>query len=526
MTNLINNGFSVNSAAEEVSTNLSTTKETIRGIYYRMIEHPNRTHGNSVFSDEEENALTALLEARSLCRQPMSRMAFIDFATTVFHEINGPSEWTAEKWYDGFISRHSDRLCRRATKAISKARISPVTYESVCLWVEAYGKYMKDKGYKFQNVMNVDEMRIKLQNDNSQSTVLESTLVARPGEVKGDRSKHASFLSFVVATGEQVMDVLILPLEFGNLQLEDPDAQYGFNNKTPVILLFSDTGFLTETQWIPILTELAQRWKILHPRIKPFLLLDNLGTHKTFDVLHHCYNCGIDGFPFPANTTHFLQPLDDVLFANLKNTIVRLYRAKKSFSLDLLGSLGKELVPVALEARNCLTPALIQSAFCRTGIYPFDKEKIWEKAKLNVAAPLDETDPQNAAINLLVRLFRSSATSGPVGMAAVKPKKFLKLDQPYSLNQLFTAQQKELEEKEAAAAEKVTAKALKLEAQEAKKRAKAEEKDGKQCQAIPTTPVVHPCGSPAATGSPVCDVETTESVLDVRKTVRNSLMTM
>ncbi|ORY13667.1 hypothetical protein BCR33DRAFT_751832 [Rhizoclosmatium globosum] len=86
MTNLINNGFSVNSAAEEVSTNLSTTKETIRGIYYRMIEHPNRTHGNSVFSDEEENALTALLEARSLCRQPMSRMAFIDFATTVFNE--------------------------------------------------------------------------------------------------------------------------------------------------------------------------------------------------------------------------------------------------------------------------------------------------------------------------------------------------------------------------------------------------------------------------------------------------------
>ncbi|KAJ3050405.1 hypothetical protein HDU99_008670, partial [Rhizoclosmatium hyalinum] len=119
----------------------------IRGVYYQMLEHPDRTHGNSVFSDEYETAITALIEGRFL----------------------------------------SDRIWLRSTKAISKAQISEVTYESVKLWVEEYEAYMKEKGYKFQNVMNVDEMRIKLQKDNSQSRKLESTLIARPGEVKGGR---------------------------------------------------------------------------------------------------------------------------------------------------------------------------------------------------------------------------------------------------------------------------------------------------------------------------------------------------
>ncbi|ORY20760.1 hypothetical protein BCR33DRAFT_818007 [Rhizoclosmatium globosum] len=200
-------------------------------------------------------------------------------------------------------------LSGQLRSAISKAQISKFTYKSVKLWVEGYEAYMKVKGYKFQNVMNVDKMRIKLQNSNSQSRNLKRTLIARSGEIKGGKSKHASFILFVVATGERVMDVLILPLEFGNLQLEDHDARFGLNNKTQVILLFSET----------------------------------------------------DGFPFPANTTHFLRPLDNVLFANLKNTIVRLYRTKTSYSQNLLGSLGKELVPIALEARYCLKPELIHT---------------------------------------------------------------------------------------------------------------------------------------------------------------------
>ncbi|ORY43352.1 hypothetical protein BCR33DRAFT_785728 [Rhizoclosmatium globosum] len=112
-----------------------------------MEKHPDRSHGNQIFSDEFESALTAFLEARSMISQPMTPTDFISYVTKTCAEIYGPSEWSAASWYPGFMACHQNQVLVRNTKAISKSRKNPITYESIKLWNEAYPAYMKEKGY-------------------------------------------------------------------------------------------------------------------------------------------------------------------------------------------------------------------------------------------------------------------------------------------------------------------------------------------------------------------------------------------
>ncbi|ORY42460.1 hypothetical protein BCR33DRAFT_295503 [Rhizoclosmatium globosum] len=151
---------------------------------------------------------------------------------------------------------------------------------------------------------------------NFQLYMLRAILTAfnsRPAVKTGTRSKKVSFIPYVTAAGERILDVLVLPINRGNLQIHDPDAGRRQKDITPMRIVFSETGFLSEKQWLPVLAELKASWNIFHPGLTPALLMDNLGVHKTTEALDFCLNLGIQGFFLPANNTHLLQPLDDVI---------------------------------------------------------------------------------------------------------------------------------------------------------------------------------------------------------------------
>jgi len=67
--------------------------------------------------------------------------------------------------------------------------------------------------------------------------------------------------------------------------------------------------------------------------------------------------------------------------------------------------LGKLLIKVAQEARQVITPAVIQKSFERTGIVPWNPQLILERAKLNVGKiPKDNilaNDHYDGLVNLV-----------------------------------------------------------------------------------------------------------------------------
>ncbi|KAI9332508.1 hypothetical protein BDR26DRAFT_995071 [Obelidium mucronatum] len=196
--------------------------------------------------------------------------------------------------------------------------------------------------------------------------------------------------------------------------------------------------------------------------------------------MDECFKLGIRGFFLPTNTTHFLQPLDHAAFAGMKKRVCELYRSVSSFSTAPVTSLGAHLIPIALEARHILTPARIVASFRDTGIFPFDKGKIIDHAKRNIAAP-DAITPGAAAI---LKSFESVSTIPAPNKVSVKPQNVVKTNQIYSFESLRESQQNEVQRAADAKKEKERVKHSRKQQKEDKENAKQTSKDAKQCRGV------------------------------------------
>jgi hypothetical protein len=110
--------------------------------------------------------------------------------------------------------------------------------------------------------------------------------------------------------------------------------------------------------------------------------------HRDEKIVEKMVNKSIHAFYLPPNTSHFLQPLDDLPFAIYKSELRRLadafVRARKTIgghtkNATEIGTL------VSIEAgKLAFAPGKIQEGFANTGIWPWNPERILEHANLNV----------------------------------------------------------------------------------------------------------------------------------------------
>ena len=143
----------------------------------------------------------------------------------------------------------------------------------------------------------------------------------------------------------------------------------------PTYFMFSDTGYLSDSHWIPIMHKLADRMEERHIGVAWSLIVDNLGVHKTLETLEVCALRNMKVAFFAPNTTHVLQPCDDKIFAIFKNALTReffdSYRSGYSKERDA----GRLLVPISQRGAQHINSDVVRSSFRDTGINPFDPDQ-------------------------------------------------------------------------------------------------------------------------------------------------------
>jgi len=144
------------------------------------------------------------------------------------------------------------------------------------------------------------------------------------------------------------------------------------------------------------------------------LLLDGHGSHLTLEFIQYARQANITVICYPPHTTHLLQGLDVVAFAQLK----RIYaRHVKAFETDTCRSVrkadfGKVFGNAFLEA---FTPELVAKMFEATGVHPFNPNRINpEKLKPSKAVSVVGTFPlkQPKVVRVVMAAF------GPLPMAS------------------------------------------------------------------------------------------------------------
>ncbi|GBL82556.1 hypothetical protein AVEN_263650-1 [Araneus ventricosus] len=107
---------------------------------------------------------------------------------------------------------------------------------------------------------------------------------------------------------------------------------------------------------------------------RPFLLLlDNLDSHLSFEVLDYFKDNGVTVLSFPPHCSHKLQPLDRSVYGQLKKFINRacdswMSNKKRPLTIYDIPSIWAIALPLAT------TPLNIKSGFRVTGIYRLNTE--------------------------------------------------------------------------------------------------------------------------------------------------------
>lgn len=128
----------------------------------------------------------------------------------------------------------------------------------------------------------------------------------------------------------------------------------------------------------------------MYPHLSATLFLDNLRFHRSPSGCKVAHNSDVLLQFIPPNTSHFLQPLDSVVFAAFK---YKLYQLAEQLSSSL-ATLGQSLpnasttiISSVMEraADFALTPEKIIASFKRT-IFPWRPDLVLSMAEKNIGS--------------------------------------------------------------------------------------------------------------------------------------------
>ena len=139
-------------------------------------------------------------------------------------------------------------------------------------------------------------------------------------------------MSFVAANGLVLMSVWIFKATKTKEENNDNllEAQFHIEPQTRLLrgnwkrfYTFTGSGYSNKQVHAQIMEEFSKIWTELNPATYCWLFGDQLAAHKSPDTVEKCLNSHVMCWLLPANTSHFLQPLDDKIFACFKQLLQR-----------------------------------------------------------------------------------------------------------------------------------------------------------------------------------------------------------
>lgn len=319
-------------------------------------------------------------------------------------------EWSGRHhWGTNFIKRHKVHLKKNSGQALVEGRTDARIPLQVGDWLVKANEDLANQDPRF--VYNGDESSITQFGKKQGQKFVFSRSDVRHNIVQKRFTNEGSYLPIVAANGDKVCSLWVLRENLNNydaakwlLPQEGDVPRYFVFNKTGKVTKPIFAQFLTYLDAVLLerINKLEPDWKRKGVRQK--ILLDNVSCHYVTLTWMELKEHGIDCVFLPKNTTHCLQPLDNVYFKEWRSHL-----SKRAGLATLLQEPGGDvqvhnsLVTFAQEAEQKITAETIKKSFANTGIYPFSPVKIGKiiHAVFHPGQPEAITDDQKEVEKLL-----------------------------------------------------------------------------------------------------------------------------
>ena len=298
------------------------------------------------------------------------------------------------------MKNHKSLLTARKTKLLANKCIDPSMVGQVADFCAKVSTVSEIHPMEALLVVNYDKTRVFLTSEGS--VCLEHARKARSQKANMKGVNLGTLLSFISANGLVLLSVWIfkgtsnatekkneLSNDFSalsiNFLLKD-EHKYNLRSSYPTMYAVTETGYSNTILHMSIIEYFGKIWRNTHSLQHCWLFGDQLASHKNVDMVRKALEDNVMCWFFPANTLHFLQPLDATAFA----------RFKQEINMECIVALIKPnmtsqehqmlMYNIAYNAETkAFTKRVIMRSFNETGVFPWQPDIILQLAKQNAA---------------------------------------------------------------------------------------------------------------------------------------------
>lgn len=352
--------------------------------YYKNGGNNSKKHGNKLLTTLQEQRLLIVLLAFSTTNHPVTPNMV---RAIVEHMFNFTPD---RSWCRRYFKHFNAKLKPRRSKHLSKKRNCPEIRNETEKFIAAVESGREIYPMNADNVVNYDETRICYSTDGE--VVLDSADKERGNAMGRHPFTMGSLLPFVTASGEVLCNLWILKARPGknddelcDVKVVTQDKIHPTRGDIERYYLFTETGYVDTHSFTKVIDKFAEVWARKHTGRVCWCFGDQLATHASYTITKLARDNDVLMYLLPANTSHFLQPLDSLPFANLKSHMKR-NAYESAWQNHFRGEEAKEIAFALAYAaeENALTPRILKSAFRRTGVFPWNPNLVTSLMEQNV----------------------------------------------------------------------------------------------------------------------------------------------
>lgn len=474
---------SIRKLCKLVTANTNANPSSVRKAYGRIknrdwSQHDLERHGNRAGSYEQEQALVAAATGFAIVNGGLSKEDFLVIASQIFKRS------VTKHYYYDFRNRYSDIFTLSQRKTTCERRASKKVATDVKHYTTKLEQIISEKAFKSKDIFNVDETLITVNEDK-----LNYKRLALRKRVIGERKKKkestiGTMCPFVSADGTCWYIYYCFKGVDGKEVKLPTVSNAGPNLRGSGVRLyhgigFSETGYMGKRNWKAAIEGFRKAIDAEMKGKEVLLLCDNLGSHRELDTLTWCLEHLIYTLFLPPNTSHFTQPLDDLMFSVYKS-MLRLECSRRRWRNLIAGVDTKHIIQQVQQLceQKAFAKKTIQASFENCGVWPLDTSKIHLRALENNCSSAAVKTSTNllpactaTATNAVVELIQSFS-SDPT---TITVRHQVDYEKTTTVEELIEAEQKKATLKEKTQKEAEDTKILKRQLQEQKKKEKLDQ---------------------------------------------------
>ncbi|BCR85148.1 transposase [Aspergillus chevalieri] len=330
---------------------------------------------NYALDKHQENALKHWIERLDQAGVPPTAKRIEKSANLILQRAHTdptiPPKKVSKEWPYRFLERLGPEYTRLKQRPKDPKRLQSQDLGIIQNWYDRLEILLKQYQIQPQDLYNFDE--IGFMEGQGRGEVVITKYPSRAQHPGASFSRGLiSVVECISADGSVLPPCIILP---GKGHLEDWYTHSDMPGNW--ILGVSPNGYISDEIAFEWIKHFDKHTKQRCAGVYRLLLMDNHGSHLTYEFIEYCEKNRILLYSFPPHATHFLQPLDGKPFKQYKH-----YHGQAVTEAAILGWSDfekREFLTVLPGIRKeTFKTHTIQSAFRDCGIFPFDPSPVMD----------------------------------------------------------------------------------------------------------------------------------------------------